>query len=299
MIPQLCGKVLARALGGVIVILGLGLALVSPLDSKAYDRPAVVPTPVPMPTVVPAVTGTAAHSDEVVMPVWLTFASVHVLSNDVLPDGVRSLEVVRAPAHGTAAVAVYGQRLSDYVVEYHPADGFTGIDLFTYRVVEPGGVVSEAQVSVTVKSPADINPALAGHLVIPTLGFDVPLLTMAVVDGAVNPPTFTDAYVVTGYGTPAGKGTTYVAMHSCRKSCAGDPLIDVASGSSRVSVGDVVFIDGVPYMVSQVRMVEKVELTAQSDLWQSVDGRAVIFTCLQRPHGKSLDNVVIIAERQS
>lgn len=131
-------------------------------------------------------------------------------------------------------------------------------------------------------------------------GLSVPLGEVQVVDGVVNPPTSGAAYVVAGYGDPHGSGTVYVAMHSGRGvEAAGNALIDVDAGQARVSPGDALHLDGVAYRVNDVRLLDKAVLPDESDLWVPVDGRLVLFTCLQRPEGRSIQNVVIIAERES
>jgi hypothetical protein len=139
-----------------------------------------------------------------------------------------------------------------------------------------------------------------GLLRVPSVGLSVSLGQVQVVDGVVNPPTSDAAYLVSGYGDPHGAGTAYVAMHSGRGvEAAGNVLIDVDAGQARVHAGDQVFVDGVPYVVQEVRLVEKAVLPEESDLWVPVDGRLVLFTCLQRPEGRSIQNVVVIAERES
>ena len=137
-----------------------------------------------------------------------------------------------------------------------------------------------------------------GQFLFPSLNMRVPLSSMAVENGQVNPPTTTDAYLVAGYGTLRGEGTSYVAMHSGRGvDAVGNSLIDVASGESAAKVGDNLFVDAIAYTVTQVRVVPKGDLSTEAGIWEQVDGRLVVFTCLQRESGPSLSNVVIIAER--
>ncbi|HZL06522.1 MAG TPA: class F sortase, partial [Coriobacteriia bacterium] len=139
-----------------------------------------------------------------------------------------------------------------------------------------------------------------GLLRVPRSDLSVPLGQVQAVDGIVNPPTSDAAYVVSGYGDPHGAGTVYVAMHSGRGvEAVGNALIDVEAGQARVAAGDGLYLDGVRYLVREVRLVDKSVLPDEPDLWSSVDGRLVLFTCLQRSSGPSIQNVVVIAERES
>jgi len=75
--------------------------------------------------------------------VALTF---NVTANDVDPEGDSfELDSVEEPAHGTADIV--GASLV-----YTPADGFTGIDVFGYTVVDSHGASSTGQVHVGVGS---------------------------------------------------------------------------------------------------------------------------------------------------
>lgn len=160
-------------------------------------------------------------------------------------------------------------------------------------------VLTEAPAAVPVPMPTP-DVVRDGLLRVPTVELSVPVGQVQVVDGVVNPPTSDAAYIVAGYGDPHGSGTVYVAMHSGRGvEAAGNALIDVDAGQARVSPGDALYLDGVAYRVNDVRLVDKAVLPDESDLWVPVDGRLVLFTCLQRPEGRSIQNVVVIAERES
>lgn len=154
-----------------------------------------------------------------------------------------------------------------------------------------------AAIPVVLPTPEVVRDGL---LWVPSLALSVPLGQVQAVDGIVNPPTSDAAYVVSGYGDPHGAGTVYVAMHSGRGvEAVGNALIDVEAGQARVAAGDDLYLDGVTYIVREVRLVDKSVLPDESDLWSSVDGRLVLFTCLQRSSGPSIQNVVVIAERES
>ena|GEM_PF-2717689 len=71
--------------------------------------------------------------------------TIDVTANDKgLCDGVKSVTVIKNPAHGSAAVG------PDQRVGYTPAGGFTGSDSFEYRVTDTDGESSTAKVSLNV-----------------------------------------------------------------------------------------------------------------------------------------------------
>jgi hypothetical protein len=79
---------------------------------------------------------------------------VDVLANDVLPgteDGDVSVEIVAAPAHGTASAGGCPFEFCPTgSVVYRPADGFAGRDTFVYGLRAGGEVVDTATVTVDV-----------------------------------------------------------------------------------------------------------------------------------------------------
>ena len=80
-----------------------------------------------------------------------TPVTIDVLANDADPDGdPLLLSEVSQPANGTASIQ--GGR-----VLYTPDAGFTGVDTFTYNVVDPDGGAGSATVTVTVEEIANPN----------------------------------------------------------------------------------------------------------------------------------------------
>jgi hypothetical protein len=80
-------------------------------------------------------------------------ATIDVLANDKgLCDGVKSVTVVKNPAHGSATVG------PDQKVGYTPSGGFNGTDTFEYRVTDTDGESSTAKVAVTVGGAASGAP---------------------------------------------------------------------------------------------------------------------------------------------
>jgi hypothetical protein len=146
-----------------------------------------------------------------------------------------------------------------------------------------------------------------GRFEAPAQGLDVPLVEMNVVDGVINPPTLTDAFLVRGYGDPhePGSGLVVVAMHAVRGGHApGNVFFDMGPTDSPVTVraGDRLIIDGVAFEVTGSEVIGKTVLSASDDIWASWpdrDGEAVILTCLQRATetGSAQDNLVIYARR--
>ncbi|WP_193388347.1 tandem-95 repeat protein, partial [Anaeromyxobacter sp. PSR-1] len=77
-----------------------------------------------------------------------------VLANDTVTDGVASVTILTAPAHGTAVVNL------DHTVTYTPAERFFGPDTLTYQVVDRDGQAASAQVSLEV-TPVDSGAPVA------------------------------------------------------------------------------------------------------------------------------------------
>lgn len=70
-----------------------------------------------------------------------------VLSNDDLPNGATSVQIVSAPSDGSAEVVGQGPVST---VRYSPTPGFSGVDSFVYEVEDEQNQTSSAQVTVTV-----------------------------------------------------------------------------------------------------------------------------------------------------
>lgn len=141
----------------------------------------------------------------------------------------------------------------------------------------------------------------SGRIVASSVGLDAPLGRMAVTDGAVDPSRRDTAYVVDGYGTPGeDDGTAYVVMHSGRGTSAiENALVDLERGEPAMEAGDVVSLDGLSYVVGEVRLVGKSELSRDPAVWEQETGRVVLITCLPAPSGPSTKNVVVTLQRAS
>ncbi|NMM32447.1 MAG: cadherin-like domain-containing protein [Phycicoccus sp.] len=115
-------------------------------DGKTASATAVV-------TVVPdAAVNPVAVDDVATVAAGETVTTVDVLDNDRLPNGVASVAVKVAPAHGTAIVN------GDGTVAYTVVDGYTGVDGFVYQVTDNLGLTSSAPVAITVVAPPVVVP---------------------------------------------------------------------------------------------------------------------------------------------
>ena len=87
-----------------------------------------------------------------------TPTTINVLTNDSDPDGTlvpSSVAVTVNPNHGT----ITNINTSTGAITYAPANNYTGIDTFTYKVCDNDGLCSTATVTVTINAPpvATIN----------------------------------------------------------------------------------------------------------------------------------------------
>jgi hypothetical protein len=142
-----------------------------------------------------------------------------------------------------------------------------------------------------------------GRLIIESVGLDVPLRTMSVVDGAIDPPGIDDAYVLDNHGAlprDGAGGTVFVAMHAVNRGTApGNLVTDPASGTFAVQTGDQITVDGAAYQVDDTELRPKADTAADSGLWDpSIAGRLVVVTCLPNTAGgPATQNAVITAHR--
>ncbi len=157
--------------------------------------------------------------------------------------------------------------------------------------------------SRAVQQRTDAVAQVAGMtLRVPSAGLTVPLGELNEVDGVIDPPAFSSAYLVRNYGTQlahAGLGTVFVVMHSCRGGavCPGNYLTDLTAGTASVAVGADVYVGGLHYRVTGSETVYKPDVHTDAALWANVPGRLVLLTCLQTPaQTASVDNLVVTAQ---
>jgi hypothetical protein len=150
---------------------------------------------------------------------------------------------------------------------------------------------------------ASATPSGTGRFQSPSVGLDVPLGSLDVVDDEIEPPGFTSAYWVRNLGVAPAEsstGTVFIAMHSLRNGgeAPGNALIDVGSGSARISTGATIVVDDVDYRVTGTETVDKTKISHDQSIWANTPGRLVVITCLQRPDGApSTENMVVEATR--
>lgn len=152
------------------------------------------------------------------------------------------------------------------------------------------------EMHATVAAPGD-------HLIVSSVGLDVPLGALNVVAGAIEPPTFTSAYWIRNLGTApsaSGSGTVFIAMHSLRGGGVGpgNYLYDTATGKPRVEAGQSVTVDGIGYTITGTSTVAKPDIGSDAGVWANTPNRLVMITCLELPSGgPSLDNFIVTATR--
>lgn len=145
-------------------------------------------------------------------------------------------------------------------------------------------------------------PDMGVRFVVPSVGLNVPLGALTMVDGTITPPGFTSAYLVRNLGvvlSDAAEGTVFVAMHSMRGGAVGpgNYLIDVDAQKAWVRVGAAITVGTLHYRVTGSQAIAKTSITTDASLWRNSPGRLVILTCLQVPaQTESVDNMVITAQ---
>lgn len=162
-------------------------------------------------------------------------------------------------------------------------------------------IQSEDPVSADQVREMDVKPA-KGRLRVPSVDVDAPLLSMHTYQHhgvrTITPPTHENPYVVRDWAEPGDTdGMVVVATHSTRgrPDLPGSRLIDIDRGSSTVQKGAYVFVDGHKYVVSKVHNQSKGTVADDQDVWKDEPGKLLLITCLQRPAGKSQQNVIIEA----
>lgn len=173
---------------------------------------------------------------------------------------------------------------------------------FTSGPKDMNGRAVQLDPDATPDPRASATPSGHGRFVAQSVGLDVPLGSLDVVDGSVTPPGFTSAYLIRDYGVSpdrAGLGAVYVVMHSLRNGAIGpgNYLIDVQHKRAKIRAGATITVDDVKYRVTGTKAVSKTQLP-ESDIWTAKPNTLVVITCLQRPQGgPSVDNMVITATR--
>lgn len=142
----------------------------------------------------------------------------------------------------------------------------------------------------------DIKP-LEGDLVVESVGLATSLKEMSLVNNVINPPGFDSAYMVRGWGTPDNpEQNTIVALHSIKgRDVPGNKLMDMEGKRTTVEKGDIIKVQGKSYRVYGATTLGKEAVSQDDKLWENHPGKLLLFTCLQRNAGYSVENVVIQA----
>lgn len=211
-----------------------------------------------------------------------------------MPDRRRASRAIRISIAGLlAAVAVVAGAwtVSTYVTQQ------------SYPKDMRGTPVLLPQPSKAVQERTDaVSSANGLKLRVPSTGLTVPVGALNEVDGVIDPPGFSSAYLVRNFGatlSTAHSGTVFVVMHSCRGGavCPGNYLINVAAGTSALTPGADVYVGELHYRVTGSQKVYKPDVHATADIWANAPGRLVLLTCLQVPtQSESTDNMVITAQ---
>jgi len=155
----------------------------------------------------------------------------------------------------------------------------------------------------TYVQEADAQPDLGERFKVPSVNLDVPLGSVNVVGGLIDPPGFTSVYWVKNMGVSleyADEGTVYVVTHSLKSPSVapGDYMIDQNTATVAVQKGAEIDVGDRTYTVDSSMTVSKDELGQQTDLWAGTPGMLVLITTVQAgqylPNGQSVTNVIII-----
>lgn len=154
---------------------------------------------------------------------------------------------------------------------------------------------------------ADLRPT-GGRFEAPAQGLDVPLTAMPGARAVLDPPTFTEAFVLADPDRSSASGVRplVVAMHAVRDGRApGNAFFEPGAPDPAVTVapGDPLRVDGVAYVVERTEVLSKDAAAASPEIWGRLpDGerRLVVLTCLQRAGatGAARENVVVHAVRR-
>lgn len=176
----------------------------------------------------------------------------------------------------------------------HPAGP---VDMTGHRVQLDTGTAMSPSAQKAMHAVADTGSRFR----VPSVGLDVPLGALNVVDDTITPPGVSSVYRVRNLGVglaDARRGTVFLATHSVRAGgvAPGNYLTDVAKGTSAVPVGATIVAGGLSYTVTGAQAITKTQVPHDAALWANTPGRLVVITCLEVPDQTvPVDNLVITA----
>lgn len=215
--------------------------------------------------------------------------------------GHRRAAARRRPAVALAACGVALALVGGFLLSHHHDDTPPSAtrDLRGKPVILAPGVVPPAPVVAKMR----VNDDVGTRFEVPSVGLDVPLGTLSMVDDNITPPGIDSAYEVRNLGVSpdrAGAGTVFVVMHSLHGGGVGpgNYLIDAARGTTSLARSAAVVVSGVTYKVTGSQAVPLDDLPDRDRVWAAVPNRLVIITCLQTTDGRpATKNLVITAVR--
>ncbi|WP_017936177.1 class F sortase [Nocardioides sp. Iso805N] len=176
----------------------------------------------------------------------------------------------------------------------HPAGP---VDMTGHRVQVDAGTTLSPRAQKAMHAVADTGT----RFLVPSVGLDVPLGALDVVDNTITPPGVASVYWVRNLGVSladARQGTVFLATHSMRGGAVapGNYLINVAEGTSALSAGAKIVVGGLTYTVTSTQAITKAQVPHDAALWANTPGRLVVITCLEVPAGTDpVENMVITA----
>lgn len=146
----------------------------------------------------------------------------------------------------------------------------------------------------------NIEPLHQVMIDIEDLGLHSTLSSMNSVDGIINPPDAKQAFLLKDYGTTLDKpaeGTLYVVAHSLQNGIApGNYLFDWQNDTILVKEGQLINIAELTYKISTVDLSQRTNIGEHETIWNNDPNKLVFLTCLQQREGKSVENLIVIAD---
>lgn len=88
-----------------------------------------------------------------------------------------------------------------------------------------------------------------------------------------------------------------LAMHSIKgkPDIPGSKLINITAGKSTLQEGETIELDNLSYSVTGIHKMNKRTVVNSEKIWKDEPGKLLLFTCLQREGGRSVENIIIEA----
>ena len=146
----------------------------------------------------------------------------------------------------------------------------------------------------------NIEPLHQVMIDIEDLGLHSAVSSMNSVEGVINPPDAKQTFLLKDYGTTLDKpaeGTLYVVAHSLKSGEApGNYLFDWQNDKILVEEGQLINIAELTYKVSIVDLSQKTNIGDHETIWNNEPNTLVFITCLQQRKGRSVENLIVVAD---